>query len=97
HHLKSLSAGSERIEELRSGTGQKGLGAERADLIIKRLAPPGVEMRPDLVEKKDRRRAEILRERAGIGKDEREEQRLLFPGGGLRGGHSLGGVGCGEV
>ena len=49
-------------------------------------------MRSDFIQKKDRRAAQVLRQSAGIGEDQADQQGLLLPRRALVGGHVLGDV-----
>ena len=65
---------------------QRGFGRRHPHLAAafeareQRGAAPGIEVRGDLVEQQDRRRAAALGDQLGMGEDEAEQQRLLLAG-----------------
>jgi hypothetical protein len=69
--------------------GHPGLRVERADLVEKRGAAGGVEMGGDFIQQNEGRGAGFRLQTARVGEDERDQERLLFPGGALARGASL--------
>ena len=88
--MQELRPRAEFSKQLRPRARHPGLSVEGADLVIKSGAATCVKMGGDLVQQEDRRRAEIEGERARIGEDQGDQQRLLLSGGGIFGRDPLG-------
>ena len=83
---QKLSPAAQRREQRGVGAGEPGLAREPGERLEERGAPPGIEMRGDLVEQQQRRLAAQGPLQLGMRQQDRDQQRLLLAGRGGGGG-----------
>jgi hypothetical protein len=92
-HFEHLGARAEGFEQILIGAGEPGLAGIGQEFVEQRRAAHRVQMGGGFVDQDQRRpRAGILGQRPRLRQSEPEQQRLLFAGRALIGGHILGGV-----